>query len=264
VLFNIYFDDHYRSLDAYRRLRVGQSWWEQHRPIATSMFHANPWVHVRFDDAGVLLDRPNVCATEESLYRLCELDFLVETFGDDLVVQLLVGRKTGRYDFLDRHRDCAAALGVTLDLDGDEARARSAEAFYDAAAFRASIILLDRMRTELAQAGKRLLVLLSYPGDIVADACAGGSRPDEAFVRMLDEQQIEHLDSLVGHRADYAAFSIPPREYVRRYYDSHYSPAGNHFFAFFAKSAMVRWLTPHPPANPAGEGASAVDADRLA
>ncbi|HZC27581.1 MAG TPA: hypothetical protein VE287_11205, partial [Actinopolymorphaceae bacterium] len=58
VLFNIYFDDHYRSLDAYRRLRVGQSWWDHHRPLATSMFHANPWVHVRFDEAGELVDRP--------------------------------------------------------------------------------------------------------------------------------------------------------------------------------------------------------------
>ncbi|HZC26463.1 MAG TPA: hypothetical protein VE287_05525, partial [Actinopolymorphaceae bacterium] len=79
-----------------------------------------------------------------------------------------------------------------------------------------------------------------------------------------DERQIEYLDSLAGHVDDYAAFSITPKDYVRRYYESHYTPAGNHFFAFFVKPAVVRWLTPHPPAYPAGEGASAVDADRLA
>lgn len=261
VVFNIYLDDHYRSLDAYRRLRVGRSWWEQHSRLATSMFHANPWVHLRFDDGGSLVDRPNPCPTEESLYQLCDPDFLVDTFGDDLVVHLLVARRSGRYDFLDRHQDAADALGLRFDLSSQAARAVAADAFYDRCAFTASILLLDRMRTQLTLAGKRLLVLLSYPSNVVADACRGGRRPDEEFVRQLDEQRIEYVDSLAGHVADYAAFSIQPGEYVARYYDAHYTPGGNHWFAYFVKPAIVRWLETSPPAYPADHDASATDRD---
>jgi hypothetical protein len=115
------------------------------------------------------------------------------------------------------------------------------------------------MRTQLTRAGKRLLVLLSYPSNVVADTCRGGRRPDEEFVRQLDERQIDYVDSLAGHVADYAAFSIQPDEYVARYYDAHYTPGGNHWFAYFVKPAIVRWLETLPPAYPADHATSATD-----
>ncbi|MFD2083156.1 hypothetical protein SAMN05421678_103240 [Actinopolymorpha cephalotaxi] len=251
VVLNIYLDDHYRNLDAYRMLRVGRQWWDRYQSLPTSMFHANPWDHVRFDATGALVDRPNPCPTPESLYDLCDPDFLVETFGDDLVVHLLVGRRTGRWDFLADHRETAAALGLDLDVGDDgggDASARAADAFYDRCAFRASATLVERTRRDLAEQGKRLLVLLSYPGGDVADACAGKARPDEEFVRHLDDLGIEYVDSLAGHIADYQAFALSPQDYRDRFYNGHYTPAGNHLFAFMVKQRFVDWLDPAPPA----------------
>ena len=264
VVLNIYLDDHYRSLDAYRMLRVGRGWWDRYQSLPTSMFHANPWEHVRFDASGALVDRPNPCPTPDALYNLCELDFLLDAFGDDLVVHLLVGRQAGSWDFLDRHVETARALGLELDLSTEEARRRSADAFYDRCAFRASTLLVQRAQQELAAQGKRLLVLLSYPGDVVADACAGEARPDEEFVRGLGDLGIEYVDSLSAHRADYAAFSITPDEYRRRYYNGHYTPSGNHLFAFMVKPTFIRWLDPTPPAYAAKSSPLAVRGEALA
>lgn len=266
VVFNIFLDDHYRSLDAYRRLRVGHGWWEMHRAQRTSMFHANPWVHVRFDGAGQLVERPNSCPTPESLYLLCDRDFLLDTYDKDLVVQLLVGQRTGDFDFLAQHADTAAALGLSLDLSSETGRRRAADQFYDRCAFRASILLLDRMRSALAEQDKKLLVLLSYPGDAVADACAGKPRPDAEFVTLIDDLGITYVDSLAMHVADFAAYTTTPDEYIDRYYigGGHYSPAGNHWFAFAVKPAFVSWLQPAPPSYTTDVSSPTVRAEHLA
>lgn len=247
VLFNIFLDDHYRNLDAYRLLRCGQEWWD--RSLKAGMMHANPWRHVRFDSSGNLVELPNLCPTEESLYRLCDKDFLLETFGDDLVVGLLVAQQLDRYDVLAEYADTARALGVPFDTTGE-----AAQSFYDRCAFRSSILLLDRLRTELSEQGKKLLVLLSYPGGTVADACRGHSRPDSYFVGQLDELGITYVDSLAAHLADYSAFSIGPDEYVDRYYYGHYTPAGNHFFGYAIREPLLDWLDPGPPAYSENSG----------
>jgi hypothetical protein len=266
VVFNIFLDDHYRSLDAYRRLRVGHGWFQMHSGQRTSMFHANPWAHVRFDGTGTLVEQANPCPTPESLYQLCDRDFLVGTFENDLVVQLLVGQRTGDFEFLDPYAETAVALGLSFDLTSEAGRSRAAGEFYDRCAFRASIVLLDRMRSALASQGKNLLVLLSYPGNTVADACAGKPRPDAEFRMQLDHLGIAYVDSLAAHVADFAAYSITPHAYVDRHYvgGGHYSPAGNHSFAFAVKPAFLRWLQPKPPSYTTGDPSTAVRAEHLA
>lgn len=249
VLFTIYLDDHYRNLDAYRLPRVGMSWWQEQRTLPVGMFHANPWRHVRFDPTGRLVEQPNPCPTPESLYRLCDTEFLVETFGDDLIVQLLVAEETGDFGFVDDHADLARALGVTLDTGTDEARAESARRLYTACAFRSSIEIITGLREELARRRHRMLVLLSYPSGEVARVCAGERRSDEDFLRLLEDAGIEYVDGLDAHLRDFEAFALSPNEYVDRYYDGHYTPVGNHFFAMaVARPAVIDWLDPRPPA----------------
>jgi len=54
---------------------------------------------------------------------------------------------------------------------------------------------------------------------------------------------------LQKHVEEFRTFRLSPEEYVKRYYVGHYSPKGNHFFAFAIKDAVVRWLDPKPPAH---------------
>jgi hypothetical protein len=35
-------------------------------------------------------------------------------------------------------------------------------------------------------------------------------------------------------------------DYMKRYYIGHYSPIGNHFFAYSIKDTIVDWLDPKP------------------
>ncbi|GAB3750994.1 SGNH/GDSL hydrolase family protein [Microlunatus parietis] len=267
VILNIFLDDHYRNLDAYRLLRVGSDWWREQRELPVGMFHANPWRHVRFDPSGGLAEQPNPCPTSESLYDLCDTDFLIETFGADPVVQLLVAEQTGDFAFVREHAELAHSLGVEFDTTTGAAMAASARRLYTACAFRSSIEIIESVRSELASRDQQLLILLSYPAGAVADACAGLPRADQDFVRRLDDLGIDYVDGLAAHQRDFEAFSLTPTDYVDRYYCGHYTPAGNHFFAMnVAKSAMIDWLDPRPPAyrNEAGpvDGAASRRHDR--
>jgi hypothetical protein len=265
VVLNIFLDDHYRSLDAYRLLRLGKWWRDYDRSLRTSMFHANPWQHVRIDPAsGQLDERPNVCPTAQSLFNLCDRDFVVETFRDDLVVKLLVGFATSDFEFLREHEALAATLGVSLDLSNAECGRLTAQRLYDACAFRSSLLLLEKLRHLLDEQGKKLLVLLSYGERTVAAVCQGAERPDADFVEALDKSRIPYADGLKSHQLDYQAFAVDGDTYVNRYYNGHYTPVGNHFFAFAVKDAIRNWLVPGPPAYEGGEPSFATQAGRLA
>ena len=61
------------------------------------------------------------------------------------------------------------------------------------------------------------------------------------------------MDALASHKRDFKAFRLSPQAYCKRYYIGHYSPAGNQFFAFTIKDALVRWLDPKPATYVAGE-----------
>ena len=248
VVLNVFLDDHYRNLDAYRLLRVGPEWWQRQRTLPVGMFHANPWRHVRFDASGQLIERPNLCPTPESLYRLCDTEFVLDAFGDDPVVGLLVAEQTGDFSFIDGQAELAQALGVPLDISTPAASATSARQLYARCAFQSSIQIIQRTHEELAKRDQRLLVLLSYPDDELARVCGGGQRTDATFVRQLEQLGIAFVDGLAAHLRDFEAFAVTPTEYVNRYYYGHYTPAGNHFFAMsVARRPIVEWLDPRPP-----------------
>jgi hypothetical protein len=117
---------------------------------------------------------------------------------------------------------------------------------------------------ELAKKGKHLLVMLSYPQEIIAGALRDGGRPDEGFVRGLEQHGIRVADVLDAHRSDFGAFAISADDYIDRLMIGHYTPAGNHFFAFAMKDAVVSWLDPPPPAYRDREASFARQAARLA
>ena len=92
-----------------------------------------------------------------------------------------------------------------------------------------------------------ITVLLSYPSNDVIHACNNRPRFDQTFVDHLNEQEFRFFDSLQAHVEEFKLFNCSPEGYARRYYTGHYTPRGNHFFAFAIKDTFVKWLDPAPP-----------------
>ncbi len=238
-------DDHLRSMDAWRWLRIGESF--RTVPGHLFMFHANPWVHVRLDlKTGRLVEVENSFNTPESLYQLTDPEFVYEHFKDDLVVKLLVTERNGAAAERDELDALARTLNVKADLSSPEATAATASAVHLQYALRTGTCIVERAQTFARENNKKLMILLSYDSGTVERACQGLPRPDQILVDFLKDKKIPFVDALTAHVRDFKTFILSANEYVDRYYIGHYSPHGNHFFAFVVKDALVNWLDPKP------------------
>jgi hypothetical protein len=253
IIFNVWSDDHVRSIYAWRWLHVRsfRQHFVAHPPLATeaSMFHCNAWAHVRLNvETGLFEERPNPYPTPASLYQLCDADHVYEAFRSDFVVQAFAARH-GAVD-VDRGmlEQACDALDVPADFGSIEATAATAQALISECGLQASFFIFDRIRGFVETTGKRLVVLLSYSAEGVIDAIHGERRFDQCFIDYLTANGFPFVDTLEKHVADFHSFRCSPEAYVERYFIGHYNPSGNRFFAFSVKDEVVEWLDPKPPA----------------
>jgi hypothetical protein len=255
VIFNIWGDDHLRSINAWRWLTFPR---EVVESMDTTMFHANPWRHARLDPvSGDLVERPNPCPSPESLYQLCDEEAVFDLFLGDEVIHALVAIKTGRVADASVLECMASAVrDLPLDLSSPDAVRGSVNRLYHAYAVRSGMKIVEKMHAELEARGKKLMVLLSHPMGSVWHHCTGETHGHDGFIdwhpvlfrEFLAARGIPYLNTVEQHVADFRQFNLTAKEYVDRYYIGHYNPAGNHFFAYAIRQALVAWLDPQPPA----------------
>ena len=256
IILNIWDDDHFRSIMRYRWIVCG-SWRDQLpkndgkrlREVKNGMLHGNPWAHIKIDpETGDAIEMKNPYPTPESLYKLCDEEHVYEAFKDDLVVQVTMAQRRGRFDNPEKIEPLCRTLGIPGDPDNpDECREIASRLFLECA-LRASKYIVRKAEEFAARKNKKLMILLSYGQGNVMKACKKQPRFDRDFVDFLEGRNVPVVDTLKKHAGDFRSFHLSPQEYVKRYYIGHYNPMGNHFFAFAIKDAVVKWLEPKPPA----------------
>ncbi len=251
LILNIWGDDHHRSLMAWRWIAL-MRWHARRDP---SMFHSNPWAHVRIDPGTLkLIEKPNPYPTPNSLYQLCDEEHVYESFKDDLVVQITVAQQPGSDLDVFQLEEMAAALGLKLDLRDPETRPSAATALYNECAWLASELIVAKAKEYCAASGRKLMILLSYPSGDVINACRADAEGQGAYAGCHGQRFREYLagsglpvvDSLARHVEEFRTFKLSPQEYANRYYIGHYNPTGNHFFAYAIKDELLEWLDPKP------------------
>ncbi len=243
LILNIFDDDHYRNLDAWRNIRVPKH--PQH--IESTL------PHLRVERSnGVVSEKPNPCPTRDSYYRLCELDWVEEQFGDDFVLGIMVAHANAAsanparaYDAL---MDLAQTHGIDTRIDRGESLDAAAEAVFTEAALYSTRWVVDRVEEFARQRDKKVLYVLSYQSAKIAQYIQQGTRFDQAFVDYLVQRNLPLVDLMQGHRADYSHWSGTVEEYLQRYFIGHYNPLGNFFTAFTIKDKLRDLLEPPPPA----------------
>ena len=260
VLLYIWGDDHLRSALRCRHALIYPSW--DHR--GGLAFHNNFWAHIEIDLAsGGFVEKENLLPTEESLYRMCDPDFMLEALRDDLMLQLcLLGHgDPASIDF--KPLNALAEWLGTPGFDGGRSTVaeRAAERIKNAYGFAATKHIIDKAARFCQGAKKRLLVLLQCH-DATRQVLRGEARYDQEIVEYFKEKGLRYFDMNIAHGEDYRSFNLSVDDYMKRYFIGHYSPRGNHLFAYALKDSLVDLLDPKPLTYH-DDGTRAVDFDRF-
>jgi len=253
VILYLWGDDHLRSVMRCRHALIYPVWDHQ----GGRMFHNNFWANIELDlDTGEWVERENLLPTRESLYKMCDPDFMEEALRDDLIAQLYAAvNQWVRLDNkeLDRIDQLAKVLGVAAtDRTSGHPTHASLNKIMQAYGHAATKHILDLAAAFCRKENKKLLILTLCPRATL-QALRGEPRYDQTVIDYLAEKKFHYVDMNLAHVRDYAAFNLRPEEYMKRYFIGHYSPSGNHFFAFQLKDTLVEWLDPKPITYQTGE-----------
>lgn len=236
IILNIYDDDHFRNLDAWRSIRVGPG---------SRCGLTLP--HVRVDVARERCTPvENLMRRPEDVYQLCDEAFVWKTFQDDPVLQLVLAAASK--DSIGRQLTEAVAVrfGLSKEDVADTEVARRVAKVHTTAALFATRTILRWTEQFVAQTGKRLLVVLSFSQANLRAYLEGKPRFDQELVDWLQNKPYPVIDMREAFRAEFAKSKQAPAAFLKPYYNGHHTPAGNFFTAWALKDPLVQWLDPKP------------------
>lgn len=260
VIFYVWGDDPSRSI---MRCRWGVIYPEATpADFGQRLFNGNPWAHVEIDlETGSFAELENPLSTPESLYAMCDPEWMLEHLRDDLAMQLAVYagdpgyRQPGKIDELDRPKveRLAELLDFPFDWGAGADQRRQAAMLLNRYGQRATIFILGTVRAFTQSAGKTLLIALNYTartdhfrGSVVT---WDGMRRDQEIRDHLSASGVPFFDMNDVHQHEYEQAGGSYHEYLSRYMvdgDGHYNPRGNHFFAYALKDRLLELLDPKP------------------
>lgn len=261
VILYVWGDDPTRSLMRARWVSLYRSWSETVAERYGGL-HGNPWAHVEIDlDTGSFVELENPLPTPESLYAMCDPEWMFEHLRDDLAVQLQVYtgwpeyELPGAIDELDRPKidRLADALDFRFDWSAGADQQRQATALLNRYGQRATIFILDKARAFAQSGGKKLLVALNYTArtDNFREPVRpwDGTRCDQEILDHLVENSFALFDMNAVHQREHEEVGGEYSEYMSRYMvggAGHYNPRGNHLFAYAIKDSLLELLNPKP------------------
>ena len=247
IIFNIYYDDHYRNLHSWRFLRAVSSAAERDGAWGPPL----PFLKVN-PSTGEFREYPNPCPTAASFASdMLDLDWVYKVFKDDFVLRLSLARrniKAGIPQHSYEDIECLAQeQGVDVQIDDADSLASVIHRIYTRAGLWASMRVIEKVEKFAHDQGKKVLYVLSYGGaPWLYTELAEGRRFDQPLVDFLQQQQLDYVDLLLAHRDELARFNEGTAEYLSRYYVGHYNPRGNFFCAYAIKDTLVSLLEPKP------------------
>lgn len=262
VIFYIWGDDSIRSLMRARWPAAAE--WLKRFPGNPwkGLFHGNAWSNIEMDlESGQFAERTNSLPTPDSLYAMCDPEWMATELGGDLALELqlytsgAVMGLPGKIRAPDQARieRLAELLGVPLNR-GVADPAVEALQLLKVYGQKASVHILEQARAFTDARGKKLLVVLNHTSRTdtftVPAKPYDGMRGDQIILDHLVSSGTDYFDMNAVHEAEFqagrdSAFS----DYMRQYMVGgvgHYNPKGNHLFAYAIKDKLVELLDPKP------------------
>ncbi|MHC4593789.1 MAG: hypothetical protein ACYS19_02450 [Planctomycetota bacterium] len=226
IILNIWDDDHYRNLDAWRSIRFG---------YGSRCGFTLP--HLRVDVA------KGSCKQIENIYE----DYLWRTFKDDPILKMVMAaREGGRNISAALINPVAVTFGIPDEKIADTETAKKIKKIHTEAALFVTQNVVTWAEAFARDAGKKLMIMLSFGRGNVAKHLSGEPRFDQGFVDWLKDKPYPVIDMRNVFTADYKKYKVDIDQYLAPFYNGHHTPRGNFFTAWAIKDRVIQWLNPKP------------------
>jgi hypothetical protein len=236
IVLNIYDDDHFRNLDAWRSIRAGAR-----SQCGFTLPHLRVNIQQRRYD-----QIENLLGTTDDVDKLRDEDFIWQAFKDDPVLQLVMATRAIDQVSSNVVRSIAASFGVTEDRIGSGTPAQQIRQIHIEASLFATKNIVTWTEQFVQSAGKKLMVILSFSGGSIANELAGKLRFDQSFVEWLRAKTYPVIDMRDVFAAEYRQSKADIDVFLKRFYNGHHTPNGNFFTAWAIKDRVAKWLDPAP------------------
>lgn len=241
IIFNIYSDDHYRSLDAWRNIRV-----PKHKRFIEPPL---PFLKVDLKNK-TISEHPNPTPTKDDYYKLCDLDQSYELFKDDFVAKIRIAHNKsdeGNEDL--KYKEIHALTqthGIETSLDSNTTMSKVVSAYHRECALFSTEKIIEKIEQFAAENNKKILYVLSYPAGYLAKAYEENKRWDQSIIDFINSKNLPLVDLGQAHLDEYKLFNTGIKRYLGKYFIGHYNPLGNMFCAQTVISKLIKLLNPKP------------------
>ena len=248
VVLYIWGDDHIRSLLRCRYM-LFREWRDRQAKTEGEgiMFHGNFWANIEMDlETGTFVENDSRIGSDAELYQMTDPEWLYKNLETDWALQMYL-YKQGKIDEIDlvSIKKLSGHLDLKLSWEPEDIRA-SVGTLLDHYAFEATKNILDKTKVFAETNHKNLLIVLFDPYQVLRALLQEKPRYDQPIVDFLDENGFRYFDANLEHFKDYQDFNLSVDDYFKRYFIGHYSPIGNHFFAYKLKPYLLEMLEPKP------------------
>jgi len=236
IVLNIWDDDHFRNLDAWRSIRVGSR---------SACGFTLP--HLRVDLEGQRCEQvDNLLRTPAMVAKLRDEGFLFGTFSSDPILQLVLAAQGGRTADSQSAEDAAVTFGIPKEMFSDTDVAKQLEKIHLEAALFATKNVVRWTEEFVAGTNRKLMLVLSFGRSKIRHRLEGRPRFDQNFVDWLADKPYPVVDLREIYFREFQNYRRDARTFLREYFNGHHTPTGNFLMAKGLRDAFIQWLNPAP------------------
>lgn len=241
IIFNIYSDDHYRNLDAWRNIRVNK----HERFIEPPL----PFLKVDLKNR-TITEHPNPAPRKEDFYKLCNIDDTYGIFKDDFVTRISIAHNKSKernenLDYKEIHA-LTQTHGIETSLDSNATMSNVVSAYHRECALFSTEKIIEKIEQFAAENNIKVLYVLSYPAGYIAQAHEEKRRWDQNIIDFINSRNLPLVDLGQAHFDEFNQFAVNLKDYLEKYFIGHYNPLGNMFCARAVQGKLVEMMDPKP------------------
>lgn len=236
LILNIYEDDHFRNLDAWRSIRVGSG---------SSCGFTLP--HLRVNLAANRCEPvDNLLPDRSEVGRLRNASFRETAFAEDPILRIRMATRASRAIGEDTVKAVAESVGFPeTDLPDGPPEFQIRKIHTEASLFATAKVI--EWTEEFAQRGhQKLMILLSFGRRRMKEALSAQPLFDQTLLDRLAGKPYPVIDLRHAFAEAYRSYQGGLDAFLAPYYIGHHTPRGNYFTAWAIKDDLVKWLDPSP------------------